>query len=651
MPRPVGSGKQGTAFDRLLDALRANQRKVLVTRPGQQAKASCPGPTHKNDDRDPSLSITNKPEKRLVAVNCKTGCETGELLAVIGLTLNDLYDEPKQPNGSLRRTIVAEYSYRDETGKVLFYIVRFDPKDFRPYHLTPDGHKVWNLQGVRRVLYQLPEVKQAVADGRTVWFPEGEKDVHAIESLGEVATTTPSGAETLSKCDLTPLRGAQVIATVDNDPAGEKRAQQLHAMLHDKAKSLGFMKAKTGKDAYDHIAAGYTLDELVPWWPPEPDEPEPEPEPSSWRPVDLTLVLSGNWQPPKPTVGRRSDGKGLLYPGRTHTGVGETEAGKGWFALTASADEMKDGNHVVYVDFEDDEGTVISRLLTLGIGRDLIGQQFHYIRPEDPLKGHHLEELIAVLHDYQPTLAHLDGITEAMRLHGLDPIDNIDISLFNTGVVKHFTITGAAQLSLDHVVKDRDGRGKYALGGVHKLNIVSGASYILENRRPFGIGIKGVSTIKIAKDRPGQVRVNTLPSSGGLDWYGDLVLDSKGEEYAESCIYPPIEQEQQSPTSIPTTEYMERVAKFLREKGPIDSKQLIETGVEGRAVAVRDALNRLMLDGYVNDHRPYQLLKPYPPEDQRPKTMKPVHPSQPRPDPSRDVLRDPQKPVVPVPPL
>ena len=38
-------------------------------------------------------------------------------------------------------------------------------------------------------------------------LPQGEKDVHAIESLGEVATTAPQGADNFAKVDVSPLQG------------------------------------------------------------------------------------------------------------------------------------------------------------------------------------------------------------------------------------------------------------------------------------------------------------------------------------------------------------------------------------------------------------------------------------------------------------
>jgi hypothetical protein len=340
---------------------------------------------------------------------------------------------------------------------------------------------------------------------------------------------------------------------------------------------------------------------------PRTENGQQEQPPSSWRPINLTEVLTGNWQPPQPTVGQRTDLKGLLYPGKTHTGIGETESGKGWFALSIAADEIAAGNDVLYIDFEDDEGSVIGRLLTLGIQRTRIGSGFHYLRPEHPLIGRHERELADRMHEYQPTLAVLDGITEAMTLHGYNPLDNMDIAKFNTNVVRKLTFTGAAELSLDHVTKARDGRDKYALGGVHKLNIVSGAGYILENRQPFGIGITGKSTIRIAKDRPGQLRVNALPSSNSQHWYGDLVLASRGGDFAEVSIEPPHQRDE----SFRPVQLMAKITEALGKAAqPISQRQLLAL-IPGRDATKRAAFALLVAEGYISGKSPHTLIKPY----------------------------------------
>jgi hypothetical protein len=330
--------------------------------------------------------------------------------------------------------------------------------------------------------------------------------------------------------------------------------------------------------------------------------------PSSWRPVDLTSVLDGTWKPLEPSVGRRSDGKGLFYPGKTHTVVSETEAGKTWFALAASIHEMAAGCHVFYIDFEDDEGSVVGRLLSLGVDPGAIGMQFHYIRPEHPLQGRHLAALCEELAVYGPSLALLDGVTEAMNMHGLDPIKNSDIAVFNRQVCHPLTGSGAAQTSFDHVTKDREGRGRYALGGVHKLNIVTGAGYILENRQPFGIGMTGRSNLKIAKDRPAQLRRHSVDGK----WYADLVLASDADGKAEVTIESAqdrVTQREAAPSFRPTN-LMEKVSKYL-EGEAAESQNQILNDVPGKRDGKIAALKILKEEGYVTPTKPYISIKPY----------------------------------------
>jgi putative DNA primase/helicase len=80
---------------------------------------------------------------------------------------------------------LTEYDYRDENGKLLFQVVSFAPKDFR--HRRPNGKSAWhwNLNGARRVLYQLPEVLAA----KSVLVCEGEKDCETGRALGRLMRT------------------------------------------------------------------------------------------------------------------------------------------------------------------------------------------------------------------------------------------------------------------------------------------------------------------------------------------------------------------------------------------------------------------------------------------------------------------------------
>src|SRR5208282_4338470 len=102
-----------------------------------------------------------------ILLNCKAGCKTESVVAALGLTMKDLFP-PRTTACESKPRIVARYDYHDEAGKLLFQCVRFEPKDFRqrrPYPQKPGGW-VWNLKGVRRVLYRLPELKAAIAAGQ-----------------------------------------------------------------------------------------------------------------------------------------------------------------------------------------------------------------------------------------------------------------------------------------------------------------------------------------------------------------------------------------------------------------------------------------------------------------------------------------------------
>jgi len=329
----------------------------------------------------------------------------------------------------------------------------------------------------------------------------------------------------------------------------------------------------------------------------------------SWKPVDLTDVLKGSWRPSEPTVGKRADGVGLFYPGKVHTVSSESEGGKTWLVLAAVLEELRAGNHVVYVDFEDDEGGIVGRLLTLQADRDAIMQRFHYVRPLDALgSGVHLDDLGELLRDVQPTLGVVDGVTEAMTLHGLDTNSNADAAKFGRMLPRRLADAGAASVSLDHVTKSTEGRGRYSLGAVHKLNALDGAAYVLESRDSFGVGLTGRSTIRIAKDRPGQLRRHAITSSGGLHLFGDLVMTSHNEVFAEIQIAAPVARDG---SDLRPTHIMGAICAAIEKAGKPLSGQQIEALVKGKAVTIRQARSLLQVDGYVSETTPFELLKPW----------------------------------------
>jgi RecA-family ATPase/5S rRNA maturation endonuclease (ribonuclease M5) len=162
-----------------------------------------------------------------------------------------------------RPRIVARYDYRDETGELLFQVRRSDPKTFRQCRPDGKGGWIWNLDGVTRVLYRLPELIKAIANEHRVFIVEGEKDVETLAALGIDATCNPGGAGKWNDSYSYALRGADVIVIPDNDDAGSKHADQIATALAGKAARVRRLElpglADKG-DVSDWFAAGGTVE-------------------------------------------------------------------------------------------------------------------------------------------------------------------------------------------------------------------------------------------------------------------------------------------------------------------------------------------------------------------------------------------------------
>jgi 5S rRNA maturation endonuclease (ribonuclease M5) len=253
-----------SAVDRVLERLDG------VKRSGEGWEAKCPA----HDDRHASLSVAVGAEGRvLLKCHAGEGCSVEAIVAALGLTTTDLFEGER----SNSRRIVATYDYLDELGALLFQAVRYEPKQFLQRRPDGRGGWLWKTAKTRRVLYRLPQVLEAVTAGRTVYVCEGEKDVHAVEAAGEVATCNPMGAGKWRPQFAKPLRGADVVIVQDRDDEGRKHADTIVASLEGVAKSVRRVEAAEGKDAADHLAAGHTVHDFVPL-PDRPDDRTTGPE-------------------------------------------------------------------------------------------------------------------------------------------------------------------------------------------------------------------------------------------------------------------------------------------------------------------------------------------------------------------------------------
>jgi putative DNA primase/helicase len=229
---------------------------------GEGFTARCPA----HPDNRSSLSFRDAGDKLLVT--CFAGCAIEAIVGALDLHMRDLFnDDGGDSRAASMRKIVAGYEYRDKAGTVLYEVVRFEPKDFRQRQPTPSGEWVWDLKGVRRVLYHLPEIQgQSI-----VYVVEGEKDVDRLWSLGIPATTNSGGCGKWRPdyCQELVAAGVKRVAIFpDNDPPGEKHAQDvarscLAAGLDAKIIHLPGLPPKGDVSNWLDAWEGHTKDDLV----------------------------------------------------------------------------------------------------------------------------------------------------------------------------------------------------------------------------------------------------------------------------------------------------------------------------------------------------------------------------------------------------
>jgi hypothetical protein len=251
------------------------QRLKGVKRTANGWDALCPA----HDDQKPSLGIAAG-DDGTVLLKCRSqGCTAGAICQAIGLALANLFPA-KLRNGSAnsRKRVAATYDYVDAAGKLLYQVVRYEPKGFRQRRPTGKNAWIWNLKGVQRVLYRLPELTKAVAEGRVIFVVEGEKDTDRLWQLGLAATTNPGGAGKWRSEYSEFLRAANVVILPDADQPGQAHAEQSAASIHRLAASVKIVALPNlpqKSDVSDWLEAGGSAEQLseivnaAPLWTPQ----------------------------------------------------------------------------------------------------------------------------------------------------------------------------------------------------------------------------------------------------------------------------------------------------------------------------------------------------------------------------------------------
>jgi hypothetical protein len=302
----------------------------------------------------------------------------------------------------------------------------------------------------------------------------------------------------------------------------------------------------------------------------------------SWLPLNLADLPQ---KPPiLPTLGQ-IDGIGLLYPGKRHVFSGPQESAKTLAAYLLALQVIRDGGTVILLDFEMGAYDARARLTDLGATHaDLSG--LLYAEPDDPAT----EDRIALLVGLSPSLVIVDAAAGAYAVQGLDDNKRADVETLTTLYIRSFWKHGIATIMLDHVVKNTETRGAYAIGSERKVggaDVHLGFSVIT----PISRGHTGLYKITTHKDRGGYLKRGTL---------AEMELQSHPDTHEITCQLRPAEEHEPGQVWMPT-KVMQHISEVLERATEPVSRNHVCLEVGGKRAVAITAIDHLVRLNYVTE--------------------------------------------------
>ena len=246
----------------ILDALGS---RVAQRKPNGEIVIWCPFHLDGQGSPPHSPNLTIKPGNKAAYVWACPVCDIGGTLLDLADRLREAGIMPPRDGQRPKSRIATTCDYRDEQGTLLSQAVRYEPKAFKQRRPDSKGGWIWNLDGVRRVPYRLPEL-MAADPAQWVHIPEGEKDADSLARLGLAATTNSEGGGKW-RDELSPyLKGRRVAILPDNDALGQAHAQGVARKLAPYAAEVRIVNLPglpDKGDVSDWLAQGHTKEELV----------------------------------------------------------------------------------------------------------------------------------------------------------------------------------------------------------------------------------------------------------------------------------------------------------------------------------------------------------------------------------------------------
>jgi hypothetical protein len=313
-------------------------------------------------------------------------------------------------------------------------------------------------------------------------------------------------------------------------------------------------------------------------------------ERDSWLPLNLAYLPD---EPPvKPTLG----GFGIVYPGKRHVFSGPQERAKTLAAYAIGLETIRAGHTITIIDFEMGAYAARTRLRELGASNTDL-EHLHYLEPQEPATPDKIHTIISL----NPTLVIIDAAAGAYDLQGLDDNKRGDVERFTHLYVRGFWKAGIATITLDHVVKNTETRGKYAIGSERKTGGVD-VHLGFDTIKAISRGGTGLYKITTHKDRDGYLQRGQL---------AELHLQSDPESHRIRWEFRPAEHIEPGETWMPT-KLMEKISGLIQGAHEPPSRKQIIDQAGGRPEYARKAIDHLVRLEYVTETpgpRQAKLLK------------------------------------------
>jgi hypothetical protein len=267
-------------------------------------------------------------------------------------------------------------------------------------------------------------------------------------------------------------------------------------------------------------------------------------------------------------------GHGLFYRRQLHALIGESDAGKSLLMSAIVTELINAGRDVLWIDFEFQRRRNVQRMLEFGATDEALTR--HLFRVNHPL-GAPPAEAVEAFKGVELVVA--DACTGLLAASGLGSNSDVDVDNAYTAALRPFCENGAAVVLIDHVTKDRETQGRYAVGSQRKRGAAD-VAWGFKVIQTFKRGQGGRAKLSVYRDRDSTLQPMEFVLATDMTWRIDE------SEHGDSETFRP-------------TALMEKVSRYLEAQSAPVSRTTIEQDVSGKAAFLRKAIDALIADGYV----------------------------------------------------